>query len=224
MMSFVAVAFSPDLTKSPDFTQSVVLVLPVWPGQSKGGAGQEPGKAPEGSGISIAPGVIVTAWHIIEPAERIDVRLSDGRAIPAELIASDAQTNITGLTLEAQLPVASYAEDVSVTELVCAAGHAFGLGVSITCGLVSALGISNAGSNPIEDFVQTDAAINPGMSGGALFDHRGRRVGMISSIYASEGDGNIGATSRTCDICVATGRRGALSRSRDTRAHRRTRG
>ncbi|MEM9843756.1 MAG: trypsin-like peptidase domain-containing protein, partial [Pseudomonadota bacterium] len=177
---------------SPDLSQSVLSVLPVWPGQSQGGAGQRPGLAPEGSGVVIAPGVIATAWHVVEPAERIDVRLPDGRILPAELIAADAATDIAILSVNAGLPAVTLAVDPTLGEPVCAVGNAFGLGVSISCGVVSATGISNAGFNPVEDFVQTDAAINPGMSGGGLFDRDGHLVGMVSAIFASEGDGNIG--------------------------------
>ncbi len=177
---------------SPDLTQSVVSVLPVWPGQAQGGAGQRPGLAPEGSGVSIAPGVIATAWHVIEPAGRIDVRLPDGRIQAAELIAADAATDIAVLSIEARLPVVSLSTDPVPGSPVCAVGNAFGLGVSISCGVVSATGLSNAGFNPVEDFVQTDAAVNPGMSGGALLDPEGRLVGLLSAIFASDGEGNIG--------------------------------
>ncbi|WP_424971740.1 trypsin-like peptidase domain-containing protein [Dinoroseobacter sp. S76] len=176
----------------PRLLASVVSVLPVWPGQVQGGAGTRPGLAPEGSGVAIAPGVIATAWHVIEPAERIDIRLSDGRILPAELIAGDAATDIALLAIAASPPALPRAEQVTLTEPVCAIGNAFGLGLSVSCGVVSATGVSNAGFNPVEDFVQTDAAINPGMSGGALVTADGRLAGLISAIFASETDSNIG--------------------------------
>ena len=75
---------------------------------------------------------------------------------------------------------------------VCAIGNAYGLGLSVTCGVVSALHVTNAGFNAVEDFVQTDAAANPGSSGGALVDEQGGLVGMMSAIFASDGDNNIG--------------------------------
>lgn len=176
----------------PEAKQSVVSVLPVWPGHVQGGSGARPGTAPEGSGVAVAPGIIATAWHVIEPAERIDVRLHDGRILSAELIAADPKTDVALLSVSAALPVLNAPEDVHLADPVCAIGNAYGLGLSVTCGVVSALGVSNAGFNPVEDFIQSDASINPGMSGGALLDQEGRLVGMISAIFASQADGNVG--------------------------------
>ncbi|MFY0690486.1 MAG: trypsin-like peptidase domain-containing protein [Paracoccaceae bacterium] len=177
---------------SPDNMASVVSVLPVWPGRAQGGAGAPPGVAPEGSGIVLPSGAIATAWHVIEPAERIDVRLSDGRILPARLIAQDAASDIAVLEVNADLPPFEIAPRPALTDPVCAIGNAWGLGLSVTCGVVSALDVTNARFNPVEHFVQTDAAANPGASGGALVDGAGRLVGMISAIFASEGETNIG--------------------------------
>ncbi|MEL6278687.1 MAG: trypsin-like peptidase domain-containing protein [Pseudomonadota bacterium] len=189
------VAAAPTLLRaSPtDAAQSVVSVLPVWPGHAQGGAGARPGVAPEGSGVVILEGdVVATAWHVVEPADSIDVRLPDGRVVAAKLIAHDAPSDIALLRIEAHLPILEVAAEVTLAEPVCALGNAYGLGLSVSCGVVSALNVSEAGFNPVEDFVQTDAAANPGVSGGALVDADGRLVGMMSAIFASSGETNIG--------------------------------
>ena len=172
--------------------ESVVSVLPVWPGHPQGGAAARPGAAPEGSGVALRPGLIATAWHVVEPARRIDIRLSDGRILPARLAARDAASDIALLRIDARLPPIEMAPAPQLAQPVCAIGNAYGLGLSVTCGVVSALNVTDAGFNPVEDFVQTDAAANPGTSGGALVDRQGRLVGMMSAIFASEGDTDIG--------------------------------
>ena len=178
----------------PETLNSVVSVLPEWPGRAQGGTGGPPGVAPEGSGIVVGAGVIATAWHVIEPAVRIDVRLSDGRVFPARLISQDIVSDIALISVDATLPVFQNAPAPQLTDQVCAIGNAFGLGLSITCGVVSARAVTNAGFNPVEDFIQTDAAINPGASGGALVDRQGRLVGMISAIFATEDGNNTGVS------------------------------
>ncbi len=174
--------------------QSVVSVLPVWPGRAQGGTGAAPGVAPEGSGVVLKDGVVATAWHVIEPARRIDVRLFDGRILPARLIGQDPASDIAVLAVDARLRPFELASDPALADPVCSIGNAFGLGLSVACGVVSALHVSNAGFNPVEDFVQTDAAINPGSSGGALVDADGRLVGMVSAIFASQSDTNTGVS------------------------------
>ena len=175
-----------------DTLESVVSVLPVWPGRPQGGAGGRPGVAPEGSGVVLKPGLVATAWHAVEPARRIDVRLSDGRILPARLVAKDAASDIALLRVDARLPPIGIAPAPRLAQPVCAIGNTFGLGLSVTCGVVSALNVTDAGFNAVEDFVQTDAAANPGSSGGALVDRQGRLVGMMSAIFASAGDTDIG--------------------------------
>ena len=172
--------------------ESVVSVLPVWPGRPQGGAGGRPGVAPEGSGVVLKPGLVATAWHAVEPARRIDVRLADGRILPAKLLAKDAASDIALLRVDAGLRPFEIAPAPQLAEPVCAIANAYGLGLSVTCGVVSALNVTDAGFNAVEDFVQTDAAANPGSSGGALVDRQGRLVGMMSAIFASAGDTDIG--------------------------------
>lgn len=172
---------------------SVVSVLPVWPGRPQGGPEIPVGTAPEGTAIVYAAGgYLATALHVVETAERIDVRLADGRYLPAALLAVDAMTDVALLKIETDLPPLSPAPPPRLGQPVCALGNVYGLGLAQSCGVVSATYRSNARFNPIEDFVQTDAAINPGSSGGALLDSEGRLVGLVSAIFAGAGDGNIG--------------------------------
>src|SRR5690606_32285236 len=172
---------------------SVVSVLPVWPGRHQGGPEIPAGTAPEGTAIVYAAGgYLATALHVVEAAERIDVRLADGRRLPARLLAVDAMTDVALLEVEAELTPLQPASQPRLGQPVCALGNVYGLGLAQSCGVVSALHRSNARFNPIEDFVQTDAAINPGSSGGALLDAEGRLVGLVSAIFAGAGDGNIG--------------------------------
>lgn len=178
--------------------QSVVSVLPLWPGKPQGGGGTPAGRAPEGSGVVVGEnGLIATAYHVVEPATRmpeprIDVRLVDGRILPARLRAFDEASDIALLEVDVDLPVFEHAPAPPLAEPVCIVSNAYGLDLSVTCGVVSARHVANAGFNPVEDFIQTDAAANPGSSGGALVDMDGGLVGMMSAIFASAADTNIG--------------------------------
>lgn len=184
--------------------ESVVSLLPHWPGRPAGGTFTlPPGVAPEASAVAIAPGgFLATAYHVIAPAEAIDVRLSDGRITSAEVVGTDEATDIALLKIDVDLPVPLVVDalEVELGDPVCAVGNAFGLGLSVTCGVISALRRTNAGFNAIEDFIQTDAAVNPGMSGGALVDEEGRLVGLLSAIFASGADTNAGV-----NFAVSTG-------------------
>ncbi len=197
LLALVSAQSTPAHALSADTLKSVVSVLPVWPGRAQAGAGGSPGVAPEGSGVVLQPGLVATAWHVVKPAKRIDIRLADGRILPAQLIAKDAASDIAVLGVEVELVPIGIAPALQLAQPVCAVGNAYGLGLSVTCGVVSALNVSDAGFNPVEDFVQTDAAANPGVSGGALVDAEGRLVGMMSAIFASEGDTNIGVNFAT---------------------------
>lgn len=190
---FVLAGMMPVRATPPETLERVVSVLPVWPGRPQGGTGAPAGAAPEGSGVVLHPdGVIATAWHVIAPAERIDVRLSDGRVLSARVIGHDEASDIALLRVDADLPVFEATPEVALAQPVCAIGNAYGMGLSLGCGVVSAIGVTDAGFNAVEDYVQTDAAVHPGVSGGALVDAEGRLVGMVSAIFASGSDGNIG--------------------------------
>tara|TARA_R110002073_G_scaffold89542_2_gene212023 strand:- start:1129 stop:2112 length:984 start_codon:yes stop_codon:yes gene_type:complete len=174
---------------------SVVVVLPRWRDVRPGFAPKSAdGRiAPEGSGVAVLPGgYVATNDHVLGDAISVRIRLADGRTVPAEIVGRHKATDIALLKAAIDLPVAEPGPEPGVAEPVCAIGNPFGRGVSVSCGVVSAVGRANAGFNEIEDFIQTDAAVNPGGSGGALVDGKGRLVGLVSAIFAQGSDANIG--------------------------------
>lgn len=172
---------------SPGILKSVVSLLPQWPG-----SGYRP-KEPEGTAVAVFPGgYLATNDHIIGPAKIIRIRMEDGRILPAEIIGRDPMTDLALVKAPIDLPVPTIGPEPKLGERVCAVGNQFGLGLSVTCGVVSATRRTGTGFNPIEDFIQTDAVINPGGSGGALVDGDGRLVGLVSAIFTKDSDANIG--------------------------------
>ncbi len=173
---------------------SVVSVQPTWPGYDRPGFGAPAGTAPEGTGVAvIESGLIVTAAHVVARATDIMVRDHEGNQIAAEVLAIDGASDIALLRIDTPTrPIVFAPERPATGAHVCAIANAFGLDLSITCGIVSANARSGIGFNPIEDFIQTDAAVNPGASGGALIDEEGRLVGMLSAIFTKESDANAG--------------------------------
>ena len=153
-----------------------------------------------GSGVIVSvDGYILTNFHVIDGAEQIEVILQDGQKLPAQLVGSDAETDLAVLRVDAaktqqdKLPAIEFGkmEDIAVGDVVLAIGNPFGVGQTVTQGIVSALGRSHLGINTFENFIQTDAAINPGNSGGALIDSRGHFIGVNTAIYSSSG-GSLG--------------------------------
>ena len=145
-----------------------------------------------GSGVLVSPeGVILTNHHVIAGADDIDIALSDGRKTKAKVIGSDPDTDIAVLKIDLkQLPppiTLGKIESVHVGDIVLAIGNPFGVGQTVTSGIVSALGRDHLGINTFENFIQTDAAINPGNSGGALVDTRGHLIGINTAIYSRSG-------------------------------------
>ena len=145
-----------------------------------------------GSGVLVSPeGYILTNHHVISDANDIDVALADGRKLKAQVIGSDPETDIAVLKIEAkQLPTPitlGKVESIHVGDVVLAIGNPFGVGQTVTSGIVSALGRDHVGINTFENFIQTDAAINPGNSGGALIDTRGNLIGINTAIYSNNG-------------------------------------
>jgi Do/DeqQ family serine protease len=149
-----------------------------------------------GSGVIIdsAQGLVLTNNHVIDKADKILVTLTDGRQLNAELIGTDPEADIAIIKIPAknltQLPIADSSQ-LKVGDFVVAIGNPFGLGQTVTSGIVSALGRSGLGIEGYEDFIQTDASINPGNSGGALVNLRGELIGMNTAILAPTG-GNVG--------------------------------
>ena len=149
-----------------------------------------------GSGVIVSPaGYVLTNNHVIEAADEIEVAFNDGRKFPATLVGRDPETDLAVLKIraDAELPVLAFAqaEDVEVGDVVLAIGNPFGVGQTVTMGIVSALGRSQLGINTFENYIQTDAAINPGNSGGALVDQGGNLVGINTAIYSRTG-GSLG--------------------------------
>jgi len=149
-----------------------------------------------GSGVIIdsAQGLVLTNNHVIAKADKIKVTLQDGRQLAAQLVGADAEADVAVIKIPAenltQIPIADSSR-LRVGDFVVAIGNPFGLGQSVTSGIVSALGRSGLGIEGYEDFIQTDASINPGNSGGALVNLRGELVGMNTAILAPNG-GNVG--------------------------------
>ena len=177
---------------------SVVRVKPDWPIAARGRDAQGAPRDPQGTGFAILPGgYIVTNLHVIGAAKTVDILLQDGRQLPAEIVGRHAPTDIALLKVTADVSPINHAVNVSLADPVCAVGNQFGLGLSVTCGVVSAIGRSGTGFNPIEDFVQTDASINPGGSGGPLLDQNTQLVGMVSAIFTKQIDADIGVNFAT---------------------------
>ena len=148
-----------------------------------------------GSGVIVdaAEGLIITNHHVVDGASRITVRLSDERTLEATLLGSDPGTDVALLQVEAQDLIEIAFADVStvaVGDYVVAIGNPFGIGQTVTSGIVSALGRAGINNDNYEDFIQTDAAINLGNSGGALVDMEGNLIGINTAIISGSGGSN----------------------------------
>ena len=147
-----------------------------------------------GSGVIVrADGYILTNNHVIAQAEHIVVALHDGRRAEAKVIGTDPDTDLAVIKIELdKLPVLPFKlSGNEVGDVVLAIGNPFGVGQTVTQGIISATGRSDLGINTYEDFVQTDAAINPGNSGGALIDVAGNLIGVNTAIFSQSG-GSLG--------------------------------
>jgi serine protease DegQ len=157
---------------------------------------EEPQRAASlGSGVIVSSkGYILTNHHVVEAADEIEVALIDGKKLKAKAVGSDPETDIAVLQVEGgSVPAITFgdADALRVGDVVLAIGNPFGVGQTVTMGIVSALGRSQLGINTFENFIQTDAAINPGNSGGALIDSAGNLVGINTAIYSRSG-GSLG--------------------------------
>jgi serine protease DegQ len=141
--------------------------------------------------VIVSPnGYILTNHHVVEAADEIQVALADGKTLPAHVVGADPETDLAVLKIDASnLPAITFAQadSLNVGDWVLAVGNPFGVGQTVTAGIVSALGRTHLGINTFENFIQTDAAINPGNSGGALVDAAGNLVGVNSAIYSRTG-------------------------------------
>jgi Do/DeqQ family serine protease len=148
-----------------------------------------------GSGVIVSPnGFVLTNNHVIDGADEIEVVLNDNRQARAKVIGTDPDSDLAVLKIELdRLPVIvlGNSDSLQVGDAVLAIGNPFGVGQTVTSGIVSALGRNQLGINTFENFIQTDAAINPGNSGGALVDTSGNLLGINTAIYSRSG-GNMG--------------------------------
>ncbi len=148
-----------------------------------------------GSGVIVSPeGYLLTNHHVVEGADEIEVQLADGRQAVARVVGTDPDTDVAVLKIDLQrLPAITFGhtEQLQVGDSVLAIGNPFGVGQTVTAGIVSALGRNQLGLSTFENFIQTDAAINPGNSGGALVDASGQLVGINTAIFSRSG-GSLG--------------------------------
>ncbi|AJC20190.1 Do family serine endopeptidase [Pandoraea pulmonicola] len=148
-----------------------------------------------GSGVIVSSeGYILTNHHVVDGADEIEVALADGRKARAKLVGSDPETDLAVLKITLDnLPAITLGrmEQVRVGDVVLAIGNPFGVGQTVTMGIISALGRNHLDISTFENFIQTDAAINPGNSGGALVDVNGNLLGINTAIYSRSG-GNMG--------------------------------
>jgi serine protease Do len=171
--------------------RSVVTVVTVGPGHKH--ATPEEGL---GSGVVVgADGIVVTNHHVIESADQVQVSFGEGRNYTVQVVGSDPRTDIAVLRMDKpprDLVALEFGDSdkLRLGEVVLAVGNPFGVGQTVTMGIVSAKGRGNLGLVDYEDFIQTDAAINPGNSGGALVDLRGSLVGINTALYSRSGGSN----------------------------------
>lgn len=149
-----------------------------------------------GSGVIVSQdGYILTNHHVVEAADQIEVALADGRKAKGHIVGSDPETDLAVIKIDlpGAIPAITFGHSdlAQVGDIVLAIGNPFGVGQTVTMGIVSALKRNHLGLNTFENFIQTDAAINPGNSGGALVDVNGNLIGINSAIYSPNG-GSLG--------------------------------
>ena len=195
----------PEMAAANDFSPAVRRAAPavvtvfarkVVPGQYADELGRDWNSYPElhmtplGSGVIVnTDGGVLTSYHVVADVSSLYVGLSDGRQFEARLTGRDPETDLAYLRVDAKdLPSMEIAssDSLAVGQTVLAIGNPFGVGQTVTSGIISALGRHGLGLNSYEDFIQTDAAINQGNSGGALVDLSGRLIGINSAIFVPE--------------------------------------
>ncbi|MGE0804604.1 MAG: S1C family serine protease [Burkholderiaceae bacterium] len=169
-----------------------------------------------GSGVIVSTeGYVLTNHHVVDAADEIEVLMADGKRARAKVVGSDPETDLAVLKIESNgAPAIEFADSdrARIGDIVLAVGNPFGVGQTVTMGIISALGRTQLGINTFENFIQTDAAINPGNSGGALVDAEGRLLGINTAIYSRTG-GSLGigfaiptsTVRQVMDQIVATG-------------------
>jgi serine protease Do len=164
---------------------------PMVPGMEEGRTLRQPPRSGLGSGVIVsADGYILTNNHVVEGFDKLAVTLADGRELSAKVIGRDEKTDLAVIKMDgADFPAITFADSdqVEVGDRVLAVGNPFGIGQTVTTGIVSATGRAVSLGLDYEDFIQTDAAINPGNSGGALVDMEGRLIGVNTAILSRSG-------------------------------------
>jgi len=176
--------------------KSVVTILPTWPGYAKPGFGAPSGTAPAGTGFYISiknkkktSNFILTAAHVIQKSNSVDIKNYKNKTESVEIIYKDTKRDIAILRSKTKgFSVKVSMAPTIIGNKVCVIGNSFGLGPSLSCGVISAKNRKNIGFNQIENFIQTDAAVNPGDSGAPLLDENGNLVGMVDAIFTKEAD------------------------------------
>jgi len=176
--------------------KSVVTILPTWPGYAKPGFGAPSGTAPAGTGFYISikhkkktSNFILTAAHVIQKSTSVEIKNYKNNIEIVEIIFKDIKRDIAILRSKTKGLVLNISMEPSIIgNKVCVIGNSFGLGPSLSCGVISAKNRKNIGFNQIENFIQTDAAVNPGDSGAPLLDDNGKLVGMVDAIFTKEAD------------------------------------
>ena len=176
--------------------RSAVFDDPIFREFFGGGPVQERVRQSVGSGVIVSPeGIVVTNHHVIEGMTEVKVALADKRELEAEIILRDPRTDLAVLKLKGAEKLTAIelgdSDGLEVGDIVLAIGNPFGVGQTVTQGIVSALARTQVGVSDYQFFIQTDAAINPGNSGGALVDMQGRLVGINTAIFSRSG-GNQG--------------------------------
>ena len=175
------------------YTRKASPKRPLGSWQPYGDSGEDPtqGQSSLGSGVIVAAqGYILTNNHVIDGACEIAIMIPDGKVAEAKIIGTDPETDLAVLQVAAKtLQPITFADpsNIQVGDIVLAVGDPFGVGKTVTQGIVSATGRNRLGINTFENFIQTDAAINPGNSGGALVDTSGHLIGINTAIYSRSG-------------------------------------
>ena len=175
--------------------KSSVIVLPTWPGYSRPGFGAPNGTAPAGSGFYISleskkeTNLIMTAAHVIRNSKIVEIKDYKNKLQKVDVILVDNTRDIAILKSKVNgVSITRSKKQIEIGNQVCLIGNSFGIGLSLSCGIISGKNRKNLGFNPVENFLQTDAAVNPGASGAPLVDKKGELVGMIDAIYTKEAD------------------------------------